>query len=226
MPQRRLPPGTGAAAVARREGAGRRASRVRDERRAPAARPRVPRAADRAVLGRYREHQVGRRHRGECAAPALPVEHRSLPAVRSRVPAGGQRAADPADAEERLRTGTRRVAARASAPGAHGTFLAGRGAGASSRSAPTAVPGGDEPGCATSPAAEAGSAGRPTGCRRSGVQRSCWRGQRTGQAVRSRTSRSTTRRAISSTRSYGTGYRSSDGPGRPAEMLWHGGDPD
>lgn len=128
--QRRDEPGTGAAAAARREGAGRCGSRVRDERPTSAARPRVSGAPDRAVLGRYREHQVGRRHRGECRTPALPVEHRSLPAVRPRLPAGGQRAADPADAEERVRTGTRRVGSRASAPGAHGTFLVGRGPGA------------------------------------------------------------------------------------------------
>lgn len=128
--QRRDEPRTGATAAARREGAGRCGSRVRDERPTSAARPRVSGAPDRAVLGRYREHQVGRRHRGECGTPALPVEHRPLPAVRPRLPAGGQRAADRADAEERVRTGTRRVGSRASAPGAHGTFLVGRGPGA------------------------------------------------------------------------------------------------
>ena len=55
---RRREPGPGAAPAAGREGPGRRAGRVRDERRAAAARPRVPGAAGGAGLGRDRAHQV------------------------------------------------------------------------------------------------------------------------------------------------------------------------
>lgn len=84
---------------------------------------------DRVNLGRVRRHQMGRGHRGERRSAAHPVEHRPLPAVRSRVSAGGQRPADPADAEERLRAGAGRLVPRPSPHGADRTFLVGRGAG-------------------------------------------------------------------------------------------------
>ena len=53
-----------APAAADRQGARRRARRLRDERRAAAARPRLPGPARRAGLGRDRQHQVARRPRG------------------------------------------------------------------------------------------------------------------------------------------------------------------
>ena len=53
-----------APAAADRQGARRRARRPRDERRAAAARPRLPGPARRAGLGRDRQHQVARRPRG------------------------------------------------------------------------------------------------------------------------------------------------------------------
>ena len=102
-------PGAGAAAAAGREGAGRRPARLRDER---ASRCR-PTTASRSASS-YRTGSASRRSSGSGDievsddAAVLAVEHRLVPAVRARAPGGRQRAADPADPQERLRAGAGR----------------------------------------------------------------------------------------------------------------------
>ena len=126
--------------------------RARDERRAAAARPRLPGAARRARLGRHREHQVARPHRGLDDA-AVRRGTRPVPVLR-------RLAAHDAAGQERVRArrGTRRCrrADAACSPAARGRA---RARSARSRSAPTAARPGAARACTGRTCATPGCAG-------------------------------------------------------------------